>query len=273
MDDDSLLDSIDGGIATLTLNQPGKLNPLDTVLQFRLREAVARVQANPAVRVLVITGTGRAFCAGANLPALWAETGGHQALAPRIADAVRDISNPLITELRQSRVPVVAAVNGLAAGAGVGLALAADIVIAARSAYFYLPFVPRLGILPDLGTTWFLPRLAGKARATALALLGDRLTAETAERWGLIWQCVDDPALTEATRQIALALAALPDGVALELRRALDASETNSLETQLRYEADQQRHLLHSPDFAEGVSAFLARRDPHFPGRAAGEAA
>ena len=184
-----------------------------------------------------------------------------------MSDVMTDVSNRLITDLRDLPVPTIAAVNGPAAGAGVGLALATDIVIAACSAYFYLPFVPRLGLVPDLGTTWFVPRAVGRARAVGLTLLGDRLTAEQAAQWGMIWACVDDAAVHDTARQVAQRLATLPAHAAHETRKAYDASAANTLEGQLHYEASRQRELLDREEFAEGVRAFHDRRAPVFDGR------
>jgi 2-(1,2-epoxy-1,2-dihydrophenyl)acetyl-CoA isomerase len=185
----------------------------------------------------------------------------------RTADAMAELSNPLIEELRALPIPVVCALNGATAGAGVGLALASDLVVAARSAYLYLPFLPRLGIVPDLGTTWFLERLTGRGRAMGLALLGERLSAEDAVRWGLAWACVDDTALPTEALTLARRLARLPAGAALEARRAFDAAAGNTLAAQLAYEAQRQRELIDRPEFAEGVSAFMEKREPTFSAR------
>jgi 2-(1,2-epoxy-1,2-dihydrophenyl)acetyl-CoA isomerase len=164
-------------------------------------------------------------------------------------------------------VPVLTALNGPAVGGGVGLALAADIVVAARSAYFYLPSMPRLGLVPDLGATWFIHEQLGRSRALALTLLGDRLSAEQAAQWGLVWACVDDASLREESIKLARRLAALPAHAALETRRAYQAARANELPAQLAYEAARQRELIDRDSFAEGVRAFSERRDPVFPGR------
>jgi 2-(1,2-epoxy-1,2-dihydrophenyl)acetyl-CoA isomerase len=177
------------------------------------------------------------------------------------------MSNPLIEELRALPVPVVCAVNGPAAGAGVGLALACDIVVAARSAYFYLPFLPKLGIVPDLGCTWFIPRRVGPARAMGMALLDEKLGAETAAQWGLIWACIDDKLLLLEASKIAQRLAQLPVHAVIEARKAIEQSERHSLPDQLHYESERQRELIEQPTFAEGVMAFLQKRAPVFPKR------
>lgn len=258
---------VDGPVATLTLDNPAKLNPLGIPLQEALLDALARVAADPAIRVLVITGAGRAFCVGADLAGMrHADTGG-RTMGDATADLMESLSNRLILALRDLPVPLIAAVNGPAAGAGVGLALSADIVVAARSAYFYLPFMPRLGIVPDLGTTWYVPRLVGRARATALTLTGDRLPAEQAAQWGLIYACVEDDRLPEEVQRIAGKLSALPAHAIAETRRAYDAAEANTLPQQLQYEADRQRELLNRESFSEGVRAFLEKREPVFRGR------
>jgi len=263
---DTLRVEVDGGVATLTLDQPARLNPLGLPLQRRMLEMLAALGADRSVRVLVLTGAGKAFCVGADLNTMQAASG-DRSLGAATADVMAEVSNPLILALRDFPAPTIAAVNGPAAGAGVGLALACDVVIAARSAYFYLPFMPKLGIVPDLGATWFVPRLVGRARATALSLLGDRLTADVAMQWGLIWSAVDDAQLAEVTRQTASRLAALPDGGVQEIRRAFDATESNTLPAQLQYEADRQRELIDRDAFAEGVRAFLEKRAPDFRSR------
>jgi 2-(1,2-epoxy-1,2-dihydrophenyl)acetyl-CoA isomerase len=178
-----------------------------------------------------------------------------------------DAGNPLVTGLRTLPVPVVCAVNGAAAGGGVGLALAADIVIAARSAFFYLPFAPALGLVPDLGASWTLPRAVGRARALGLTLLGNKLSAQEAAQWGLIWSCVDDAALADESRQIATRLARLPVHATHEVRELYRASEDNSLQEQLALEMQRQSALADRPAFAEGVRAFLEKRKPRFPSR------
>ncbi len=262
----SILHDVSDGIATLTLNLPAKLNPIALDLQRELREALARVQDDRGVRAVVLTGAGKAFCVGADLGAMHAPADG-KSLGDETAEWMQAISHPLIEELRSLPVPVVCAVNGAAAGAGVGLALACDIVLAARSAYFYLPFLPRLGIVPDLGCTWFIPRRVGPARALGMALLDQRLPAEKAAQWGLVWDCVDDALLMREARETAQRLARLPPHAVREARQAFEASARHTLAEQLRYESERQRELIGGPSFAEGVSAFLQKRAPVFPGR------
>lgn len=203
---------------------------------------------------------------GADLSAM-APGGEGKSLGAQTAEWMQSLSNPLIETLRTLPVPVVAAVNGAAAGAGVGLALAADVTIAARSAYFYLPFLPKLGIVPDLGCTWAIPRRAGRARAMGMALLDERLGAEQAVQWGLIWACADDEQLLDEARAIAQRLARLPPHAVVEAREAFEAAERHTLAEQLHYESERQRELIDRPTFREGVSAFLQKRPPSFPGR------
>ena len=162
---------------------------------------------------------------------------------------------------------MVCAINGVAAGGGLGLALAGDVVLAARSAHFYLPFMAKLGIVPDVGSTWCYQRLLGTGRATALTLLGDKLPAEKAAAWGLVWDCLDDAALMPEAMSIAHRLSTLPAHAALETRRAFEAAAGNTLDQQLAYEAERQRELIDRPEFTEGVRAFLAKRPPVFPPR------
>jgi 2-(1,2-epoxy-1,2-dihydrophenyl)acetyl-CoA isomerase len=254
------------GIATLTLNLPAKLNPIAHGLQVELRDALERIRDNRSVRAVILTGAGKAFCVGADLSAM-APGDKDKSLGTQTAEWMQELSNPLIETLRSLPVPVVAAVNGPAAGAGVGLALAADVTIAARSAYFYLPFLPKLGIVPDLGCTWAIPRRAGRARAMGMALLDERVGAGRAVQWGLIWACVDDEQLLEEAKGIAQRLARLPAHAVLEAREAFEASEHHTLKEQLHYESERQRELIDRPSFREGVSAFLQKRPPVFESR------
>lgn len=256
------------GVATLTLNLPAKLNPIALDLQHELRAALARVREDRGVRAVVLTGAGKAFCVGADLSAMRPPEA-DETLGDQTAKWMQSVSNPLIEALRALPVPVVCAVNGAAAGAGVGLALAGDVTIAAESAYFYLSFLPKLGIVPDLGCTWIIPRLVGPARAMGMSLLDERLGAERAAQWGLIWACVEDDALLLEAQQLAQRLARLPAHAVIEARRAFEASARHTLPEQLHYESERQRELLNRPSFAEGVAAFLQKRAPNFPGRQA----
>lgn len=274
---------IGDGIATVTLDDPSSRNGLSLPMLHQLQEMLdvlaRRAQAAPpddgngsgsgdssgkeAIRALVLTGAGPAFCAGANLTGMDQQQDG-MTIGQRGADMLEQVANPLLLALQRFPCPVVCAVNGAAAGAGMSVALAADVVLAGRSAFFLAPFLPRLGILPDMGATWLLPRLAGRARSLGMMLLGERLPAEQACAWGLVWACVDDEVLQDEARRLALRLARIPAHSALEARQALAASEGNELAAQLDYETRRQRVLLDLPSFAEGVLAFFDKREPDF---------
>ena len=258
---------VEDSIAVITLNEPAKLNPLSAQQTAEMLAALEQVRQDRAVRALILTGAGKAFCAGANLSDIAVHEGSGKTLGQATAETMEVLSNPLILALREMPVPVLTALNGAAVGGGAGLALAADIVIAARSAYLYLPSMPRLGLVPDLGATWFMHEQLGRSRALALTLLGDRIPAEQAVQWGLIWACVDDEALRMEAIKLARRLAALPSHAALEARRAYEAARGNDLTAQLAHEAVRQRELIALDSFAEGVRAFAERRDPVFSGR------
>lgn len=253
------------GIALLTLNRPEVLNSINMELIAEVRAALAEVKANADLRVLVMTGAGRGFCAGADLAAQGSRQEG-MSVGQGVAHGMEVAFNPMMRELMDLGKPVIAAVNGMTAGGGVGLALAADIVIAARSATFIQVFGPRLGLIPDLGTTWTLPRLVGRARALGLALTGDRLAAETAAEWGMIWKCVDDDALMGEAMSLAQKLAKGPTNAFAEIKKALDISERHTFAEQLDYEREIQGQLGDHPNFIEGVTAFLQKREPKFKG-------
>jgi 2-(1,2-epoxy-1,2-dihydrophenyl)acetyl-CoA isomerase len=251
-----------GGVARITLNRPDRLNSFTPHMHGELREALARA-SDAQARVLLLTGEGRGFCAGQDLS--------DRAVAPGEAPvdlgaSVEENYKPLVLTLRSLPFPVVCAVNGVAAGAGANIALACDIVIAARSASFIQAFC-KIGLVPDSGGTFFLPRLVGTARAMGLALLGDKLSAEQAEGWGLIWKCVDDADLASTTEALLAQLAQAPTRGLAAIKRALYASSANTLEQQLDLERDVQRDLGYSADYREGVAAFLAKRPPQFTGR------
>ena len=250
-------------VVVVTMNVPEKLNGTSAPMQAEIRHALACAEQDPQIRALVLTGAGRAFCAGADLDAIRAQ-GDAQAQAEATYRGMQEFSNPLILALQETRLPVVAALNGIAAGAGARLALARDIVVAARSASFLLPFAPRLGLVPDLGGSWLMPQLVGRARALGACLLGDRISAEQALQWGMIWQLVEDEQLQEAALALATRLAATPRHAALELRRAFDRASQQSLAEQLDYEAQRQRQLLATDEFQEGLAAFMERRAPEF---------
>jgi len=252
----------DGAVATITLNRPDKLNSFTAHMHGELRDAVIRVRDGRRARCLVLTGAGRGFCAGQDLSD---RVMGEGSAPLDLAHTLSTCYNPLVMALRALEMPVIAAVNGVAAGAGANLALACDIVLAARSASFIQAFC-KIGLLPDCGGTYFLPRLVGTARAMGLAMLGDKLSAEQAADWGLIWKVVDDAKLMDETATLARHFAAQPTrGLAL-IKKAIQASHDNSLEAQLGLEAELQRQAGRTNDYREGVAAFMGKRKPDFTG-------
>jgi 2-(1,2-epoxy-1,2-dihydrophenyl)acetyl-CoA isomerase len=259
---DTLLFSVDGGIARLTLNRPDRLNSFNTQMHTEVRHALEQLPGSGA-RVLVLTGAGRGFCAGQDL--------GDRAVAPGSAavdlgESIDKYYKPLILALHHLPMPVIAAVNGVAAGAGANIALACDLVIAARSASFVQAF-SKIGLLPDSGGTWTLPRLVGNARALGLTLLGNKLPAEQAAAWGMIWQCVEDADLGNTVDALARQLAEAPTLGLAATKAAIRDSWQRSLTEQLDVERDAQRELGRSSDYAEGVAAFIGKRTPRFTGR------
>ena len=260
---ETILFSVEGGIARLKLNRPDRLNSFNDQMHGEVRGALDEVRANASVRVLLLTGAGRGFCAGQDL--------GDRSVAPGAApvdlgSSIERNYKPLVLGLRALEMPVVCAVNGVAAGAGANLALACDIVVAAKSASFIQAF-SKIGLIPDSGGPYFLPRLVGDARAHGLSLLGDKLSAEQAAEWGLIWQCVDDDQLSGVTDKLLAQLAEGPTRGYAAIKKALQASAGNALASQLDLERDLQRALGYSDDYREGVAAFTAKRPPKFTGR------
>ena len=259
----SVLVSVDAGVETITLNRPEKLNALNPEMHAQLRAALERATDDAQIRAVLLTGAGRGFCTGQDL----AERDVSAGAAPiDLSVSLGSHYNPLVRRLRALPKPIVCAVNGIAAGAGANLALACDIVIAARSASFVQAFA-RLGLVPDSGGTFFLPRLVGTARAAGLALLAEPLSAERAEQWGLIWKAVDDARLGDEALALARTLASGPTKGFGLLKKALYASAGNSLDAQLDLERDLQREAGFSEDYREGVSAFKDKRTPRFKGK------
>ena len=252
-----------GGVTRLTLNRPDRLNSFTLEMHESLREAFKVIESDDACRAVVLTGAGRGFCAGQDLAARKMTPGGPP---PDLGASLEQNYNPLIRRMRALPKPIITAVNGVAAGAGANLALNGDIVLAARSARFIQSFT-KLGLVPDAGGTWLLPRLMGEARAKAAVMLGEPITAEQAETWGLIWRVTDDDRLADEAMTLATRLAAGPTLGYAAQKQAIQAAATNSYDRQLDLERDLQRDLGRTPDYQEGVAAFLDKRTPRFTGR------
>lgn len=259
----TILCDVSDGIARLTLNRPDRLNSFNVEMHGEVRDALSRLAEDRAARVLVVTGAGRGFCAGQDL--------GDRAVAPGgqgvdLGESIDKYYKPLVLALRNLPMPVIAAVNGVAAGAGANIALSCDLVIATQSASFIQSF-SKLGLVPDSGGTWLLPRLLGNARAMGLALLADKLSAEQAAQWGLIWRCVADSEFKQTVDTLAQQLALAPTRGLARTKQAIYESWGRSFDQQLDQERDFQRELGRSQDYAEGVAAFTAKRNPKFTGR------
>lgn len=249
------------GVLRITLNRPETLNAFTAAMHQGLAAAMTRAETDAAVRCLLVTGAGRGFCAGQDL--------GERDMNAADIDLGAGLDaryNPLVKRMRALGKPIVCAVNGVAAGAGANFALACDIVLAARSASFIQAFV-KIGLVPDCGGSYFLPRLAGMQRAMGLAMTGDRLSAEDAERWGLIWKCVDDAKLKNEAEKLSMQLASGPTRSLGLIKQALYASAGNTLAAQLDMERDLQRDVGKGRDYREGVAAFLEKRKPSFTGQ------
>ncbi|ETX30125.1 2-(1,2-epoxy-1,2-dihydrophenyl)acetyl-CoA isomerase PaaG [Roseivivax isoporae] len=260
---DTVLCAFADGVLTLTLNRPEKLNAFDEDMHVALRAGFDRAATDDGVRAVLVTGAGRGFCAGQDLgnrdPRKWTEP-------PNLGRTLDTYYNPLLKRIRGLAKPVICAVNGVAAGAGANVAIACDLVLAARSARFIEAFA-KIGLVPDAGGTWTLPHLVGEARAKALALTGEPISAEDAARWGLIWKVVDDDALMDEARALAARLAAGPTlGLGLT-KKLIQEAPGRSLEAQLDAERDAQARAGRSADYAEGVTAFLEKRPARFVGR------
>jgi 2-(1,2-epoxy-1,2-dihydrophenyl)acetyl-CoA isomerase len=258
-----ILVSQDAGVLSVTLNRPDKLNAFNPEMHKLLRQALEQALHDVAIRAVLLSGAGRGFCAGQDL----SERNLSAGAAPLdLSVSLGSNYNPLVRRLRALPKPIVCAVNGVAAGAGANIALACDIVLAARSASFVQSF-SKLGLVPDSGGTYFLPRVVGTARAMGLALLGDRLSAEQAESWGLIWKAVDDDKLLDEASAVARALASGPTTGYGLVKKAIYASAGNSLDAQLDLERDLQREAGFTEDYREGVAAFLQKRQPTYKGK------
>ena len=252
----------DNGLATLTLNAPEKLNAVSRKMIAEIKECWAELAADTSVRAVLLTGAGRGFCAGADL----ADPDREASATADSGAALETFFNPVIRAMRAIPKPVVSAVNGVAAGVGMSFALASDIAIAGKSASFLQAFA-RIGLLPDGGSTWFLPRLVGDQRARALAMLAPQITAQQAKDWGLIWDVVEDAELMSTATGIARKLADGPTLALGRIKEALNRSSGNDLSAQLDVERDFQRELGRSEDFKEGVAAFLGKRKAGFRGK------
>ncbi len=265
---ETILLDISGGAARLTLNRPERLNSFNVQMHEEVQAALDEVENDASVRTMLLTGAGRGFCAGQDLSdravAPDSDQGGGDAVD--LGESVEKRYNPLIRRLTSLPMPVVCAVNGVAAGAGASLAFACDMVIAAKSAKFVMSFA-NIGLVPDSGSSWALPRLAGQARALGIALTGEPLPAEKAEGWGLIWKCVEDDQLTETTDALIGKFAAAPTRGLAETKKLIRSAFSRPLDEQLDLERDRMRELGRSDDYREGVDAFMNKRKPVFKGR------
>jgi 2-(1,2-epoxy-1,2-dihydrophenyl)acetyl-CoA isomerase len=260
---ETILFDVAAGAARLTLNRPDRLNSFTVQMHSEVADALAQVENDASVRVLLLTGAGRGFCAGQDLSDRAVAPGGD---GVDLGESLENRYNPLIRRLMNLPKPVICAVNGVAAGAGANIAFAADIVLAAKSARFIQSF-SNIGLVPDSGGTWILPRLAGHARALGLALTGEPLSAEKAESWGLIWRCIEDDQLKTESDKLVARLASGPTKGLAAIKLAMRKGWLLDLNAQLDVERDLQRELGRSEDYKEGVAAFSEKRTPKFTGR------
>ncbi|MEP7279674.1 MAG: enoyl-CoA hydratase-related protein [Bacteroidota bacterium] len=256
---DSILFKIEKNIAVVTLNRPEKMNAFDTEMALSLQNVLDVCAADKQIRAVFLTGSGKAFCAGQDLHELNSEK------APSFSKILAVHYNPIVTRIRNIEKPVVCAVNGVAAGAGANLALCCDIVVAAQSASFIQAF-SKIGLVPDTGGTFFLPRLIGWQKASALMMLGDRITAADAERYGMLYKVFADDVFADESMKIASTLAAMPTRALAYTKQALNASLNSSFEAQLKTEDALQYAAANTHDYKEGLAAFLERRVPVFNG-------
>lgn len=261
MSDGTVLVEKNDGFVVVTLNRPDKLNAFNATQNKTLLAALEAADADPECRAVMLTGSGRGFCAGQDLGDRDPSDG-----TPDLGETLETLYNPLIRKIRALEMPVICAVNGVAAGAGANIALSCDIVLAARSSKFIQAF-SKIGLVPDSGGTWTITHLIGEARAKAIMLTGEPVPAETAASWGLIWQAVDDEALDQTARDLTARFAKGPTvGLGLT-KKIVQQAATNTLDEQLDLERDTQREAGRTPDYAEGVSAFLEKRAPVYSGR------
>ena len=260
MSEPILYEAVDG-VARITLNRPDVLNAISPELITAYGEAIQRAGSDETIRAVLVTGAGRGFCAGADL-----NSSGSPQRKMSSGQLLRTLYHPAIVGMRTMPKPVITAVNGVAAGAGMSIALAGDIVLAAQSASFLQAF-SKIGLVPDAGSTWFLPRLVGDVRARALALLADKIPAEDAQQMGMVWKVYPDDQLAAEAQALAARLAKMPTKAYSLIKVALNASGDNSLADQLELEADSQDIASKTEDFREGVQAFLQKRQPDFKGR------
>ncbi|MGH7680049.1 MAG: 2-(1,2-epoxy-1,2-dihydrophenyl)acetyl-CoA isomerase PaaG [Gemmatimonadaceae bacterium] len=261
MDYDFIRETIDQGVSTITLSRADVLNAFNRRMAQEIQRALAKASSDPGVRAVLLTGAGRGFCAGQDL----SEASPTDAGKLDLGDVVRTSYAPMVLAIREIEKPVIAAVNGVAAGAGANLALACDIVIAAEEASFIQSF-SKIGLVPDTGGTFYLPRLVGHARATALMFLGEKVTAKKAHEWGMIHDVVPGTVLLDTALALARQLAQMPTRAFGLTKRALNASWTNDLKAQVAVEEEMQRQAGRTADFAEGVRAFLEKRKPTYTG-------
>jgi len=255
---------VQSAVAYLRLNRPEKMNSFNAQMHDEISHALDAIAQDTSIRVLVLTGLGRAFCAGQDLADAEVQFAPGQQ-PPDLGEVVERRYKPLVQRLANLRVPTIAAVNGTAAGAGVSVALACDIVVACQSAGFLLPFA-KIGLIPDTGCSWHLPRQIGQARALGLAMTGSKISAQKAAEWGMIWEVLDDAAFAAGVDALAQQLAQMPTKALVRTRQAMRLADTQTLEQHLSYEATLMRELGHSADYVEGVTAFLEKRAPKFVG-------
>lgn len=253
-----VITSVEDGVYTVVLNSPETLNAMSYEMLDELKLALDAVRADKHSKALILTGRGRGFCSGAELSAMDSRMA-NDSFGAGVSQFMTSVCSPIVEAIQTMPVPVIGAVNGPAVGGGFGLALACHVVVAARTSYFSAPFVPKLGLIPDMGATWFLPRYVGMARALSLCLLGERLSATEAVDMGLIHKCVDDESLAEEAQSLARRLAEVPRQAFVDLYRVLSLAEENSLREQLHIEAERQGVLIELPAFREGVSKFLRK--------------